>query len=142
VIECDGTHEAGDAAMRQLLRLGNPPTAVVAHNDVLALGALHAIRAAGLSVPEDISVVGYDDIASAAYFEPPLTTVHSPKTQMGVLAGQTLMRLIRDTEPAEPVTVTLPVELIVRQSTGPPKREAVDGSRRGSRKRNPRRTPA
>ncbi len=125
IIECDGTHEAGDHAMRRLLNLRDPPTAVVAHNDVLALGALHAIRTAGLRVPEDISVVGYDDIASAAYLEPPLTTVHSPKTQMGVLAAQTLMRLIRDAEPPKPVTVTLPVELIVRQSTAAPKRAPV-----------------
>lgn len=121
IIECDGTHQAGDVATRRLLKQKHPPTAIVAHNDVLAIGALHAIRSVGLSVPEDVSVVGYDDIASAAYLEPPLTTVRSPKAQMGALAGQTLLELIRDSESLAPGMVTLPVELIVRESTRPPK---------------------
>ncbi len=119
-VECDGTHEAGDAASRKLLLQKNPPTALVAHNDVLAMGALHAIQAMGLSVPKDISVVGYDDISSAAYMSPPLTTVRSPKAQMGALAGQILLRLIRDGDSFKPETLMLPVELVVRQSTCPP----------------------
>jgi LacI family transcriptional regulator len=115
-IECDGTHAAGAEAMRALLELAQPPSAVVTHNDVLALGVLHAIFAAGLRVPQDISVVGYDDIASAAYFQPPLTTVRSPKAQMGALAGQILLEMIKQPT-LEPRTVLLPVELIVRRSS-------------------------
>lgn len=122
ILECEGTYEAGYAAMMWLLSLKDPPTAVVAHNDMLATGAISAIHSAGLSVPEDVSVVGYDDIASAAYLSPPLTTVRSPKAQMGLLAGQTLLKLVRRTEEVQPAMVTLPVELVVRQSTGPPRR--------------------
>ncbi|MBF6595697.1 MAG: LacI family DNA-binding transcriptional regulator [Thermaceae bacterium] len=118
ILECDGTHEAGYIAMGQLLRLSQPPTAVVAHDDVIAIGAMHAIYSQGLSIPTDISVVGYDDIASAAYLEPPLTTVRSPKAHMGTLAGQTLLKIIRSTELIPTATITLPVELIVRASTG------------------------
>jgi LacI family transcriptional regulator len=121
VLECEGNHRGGELAMRELLKLEHPPTAVFAHNDVLAIGAYHAIREAGLSVPEDISVVGYDDITSAAYLAPPLTTVHSPKAEMGALAGQTILRLMAQAEDFPPSTVTLPVQLLVRGSTSSPK---------------------
>jgi len=117
ILECDGSHEAGYLAMKQLLGLPKRPTALFAHNDVIATGAMHAIRGAGFSVPADISVVGYDDIASAAYLEPSLTTVRSPKAQMGQLAGEILLKLIRHTEVVLPSTITLPVELMVRGST-------------------------
>ena len=120
VIECGFGQAAAAQAMQQLLALPQPPTAVFTHNDVLAIGARHAIYSAGLAVPEDISVVGYDDISSAAYLIPPLTTVRSPKAEMGVLAGRTLLQLIKDKEALPPATVTLPVELMVRASTAPP----------------------
>jgi len=120
VIECASGQAAGAQAIQQLLTLSNPPTAVFTHNDVLAMGALHAIHSAGLAVPDDISVVGYDDITSAAYFVPPLTTVQSPKAEMGVLAGQTILQLVRHTGEQPPLTRVLPVELVVRSSTAPP----------------------
>jgi LacI family transcriptional regulator len=120
VLECEGTHRGGELAMRQLLELRRPPTAVFAHNDVLAIGAYHAIRQAGLSVPEDISVIGYDDITSAAYLAPPLTTVHSPKAEMGALAAETLLRLIAQPDRTAPSVITLPVRLVVRGSTAVP----------------------
>ena len=120
VIECGFGQAAAAQAMQQLLALPQPPTAVFTHNDVLAIGARHAIYSAGLAVPEDISVVGYDDISSAAYLIPPLTTVRSPKAEMGVLAGRTLLQLIKDKEALPPATVTLPVELMIRASTAPP----------------------
>jgi LacI family transcriptional regulator len=106
----------GYAAMQQLLALEQPPTAVFTHNDIMALGAMRAIYDAGLSVPRDISIVGYDDITAAAYLAPPLTTVRSPKTEMGVLAASTILGLIQGQE-LPLATVTLPVELIVRGST-------------------------
>jgi len=120
VIECMTGQAAGDQAMQQLLALAEPPTAVFTHNDVLAMGVLHAIHRAGLTVPGDISVVGYDDTTSAAYFVPPLTTVRYPKTEMGVLAGRTILQLVqgKDNVPAE--TIILSVALVVRASTAPP----------------------
>ncbi|MEZ4731029.1 MAG: LacI family DNA-binding transcriptional regulator [Caldilineaceae bacterium] len=120
VSECASGQAAGAQAMQQFLMLSDPPTAVFTHNDVLAMGALHAIHRAGLTVPDDISVVGYDDITSAAYLVPPLTTVRSPKAEMGVLAGQTILQLVRRTGEEPPLTRVLPVELVVRASTAPP----------------------
>jgi DNA-binding LacI/PurR family transcriptional regulator len=120
VCECAAGQMAGAQAMQQLLALVQPPTAVFTHNDVLAMGALHAIRQAGLTVPGDISVVGYDDITSAAYFVPPLTTVRSPKAELGALAGRTILELVRQKNGQPPQTITLPVELVVRASTALP----------------------
>ena len=120
VIECDAGQAAGAQAMQHLLTHAEPPTAVFTHNDVLAMGALHAIRCAGLRVPDDISVIGYDDITSAAYFSPPLTTMRSPKAEMGILAGHTILQLVRQKEPLPLQKITLPVELVVRASTAPP----------------------
>lgn len=126
VIECDATQAEGDRVMNELLALPEPPTAVFAHNDLLALGVCHAVQQAGLRVPDDLSVVGYDDISSAAYLNPPLTTVRFPKAEMGRLAGDLIVRSLRgDDLPAR--TVTLPVKLVVRASTAPPR--AVQGRR-------------
>jgi DNA-binding LacI/PurR family transcriptional regulator len=120
VLECAAGQRAGAQAMQQVLALAEPPTAVFTHNDVLAMGALHAIRQAGLTVPGDISIVGYDDITSAAYFSPPLTTVRTPKAELGALAGRTILELVRQKNALPTQTVTLPVELVVRASTAPP----------------------
>jgi DNA-binding LacI/PurR family transcriptional regulator len=96
------------------------PTGVFVHNDILALGAMHAVYDAGLTIPGDVSIVGYDDITNAAYLSPPLTTVRIPKVEMGVLAGRTIMQLAQGKIELEPRTVTLSVELIVRSSTAAP----------------------
>lgn len=120
VVECAAGQAAGAKAMHHLLALDHPPTAVFTHNDVLAMGALHAIHCAGLRVPEDISVVGYDDITSAAYLSPPLTTIRCPKAEMGALAASIILDLVRHTGEPQPVTRLLPVELVVRASTTPP----------------------
>jgi DNA-binding LacI/PurR family transcriptional regulator len=105
--------------MEKLLALPEPPTAVFCYNDMSALGALKAIRAAGLRVPGDISIVGFDDLFVAQYTEPPLTTVRQPKRQMGRLAMETLLKLMGGSELKEHIRV--PGELIVRESTAPPK---------------------
>ncbi|HMN26619.1 MAG TPA: LacI family DNA-binding transcriptional regulator, partial [Caldilineaceae bacterium] len=120
VVECGAGQAAGAKAMQQLLALADPPSAVFAHNDVLAMGAIHAVYAAGLSIPADISLVGYDDVTSAAYLVPALTTVRFPKAEMGVLAGRTILQLVQGKEELPAKTVTLPVELVVRASTAPP----------------------
>jgi DNA-binding LacI/PurR family transcriptional regulator len=120
VIESGPGQEAGSQSMQRLLALSQPPTAVFTHNDVLAVGAMHAIRSAGLHIPDDISVVGYDDTAPVAYLGPPLTTVRFPKEEMGRRAGEMILRLAQHKDQLPPRTFTLPVKLLVRGSTAPP----------------------
>ena len=83
------------------------------------MGAMSAIYHAGLKVPDDISIVGYDDTINAAYLNPPLTTVKLPIAEMGRVAGKTILDLIKNANSFSPQTTTLPVELIVRASTAP-----------------------
>jgi len=108
-------------AMSALLALpeADRPTAVIAYNDIMALGALHAIRAHCLRVPEDISVIGFDDIAMAAHANPPLTTIAQPKYQMGKLAMQMLEQMIAGQPTLGDGYTLLESPLIVRESTAP-----------------------
>lgn len=109
--------ESGEAAMRELLALREPPTAVFAASDLMALGAIRAVAAAGLRVPEDVSVVGFDDIAAASLGHPPLTTIRHDKVGLGLAAAAALVDEIERPTDAAPPPVTLPVELVVRAST-------------------------
>ncbi len=93
--------------------------AVFVASDVVALGAIGALRDAGRRVPDDISVVGFDDIPLAAYYDPPLTTVRLPASELGQAAGRALLERIADPT-AAPSRTLLPTELIVRASTAPP----------------------
>jgi LacI family transcriptional regulator len=102
--------------MKQLLSLPQPPTAVFAISDKTALGALQAIKEAGLKAPDDISVVGFDDVADT---NPPLTTLHVPKYQMGLLAMEQLLKQVGN-EVEMPVRFEVYTNLIVRNSTAPP----------------------
>ena len=105
------------ALLPELLQAG--VTAIFCYNDLIAVGALLACRDLGLRVPEDLSVVGYDDVDLARYVTPPLTTVHQPKLRLGELAMQMLLAILE----GHPVTnQLLPVNLIIRQSTAPPAR--------------------
>ena len=108
---------SGHEQMRRLLRLKRPPTAVFTVSDEMAIGAIGAINEAGLSVPGDIAVVGFDDIEAASLIHPPLTTVRQDKTMLGRVAGEALIALVED-EGATPPAISLPVELIVRRSSG------------------------
>ena len=108
---------SGHTAMAQLLERA-PFDAVFVASDVVALGAIGALREAGRRVPEDVSVVGFDDIPLAAFFDPPLTTVRLPAYELGQAAGRALLERIA--QPAIPTRTLLPTELIVRASTGPP----------------------
>jgi DNA-binding LacI/PurR family transcriptional regulator len=119
VVHGDGRSEGGEAAMEKLLAAEEPPTAVFCYNDMSALGALKRIRAAGLRVPDDISIVGFDDLFVARYTEPPLTTVRQPMWQMGALAMQILLKLVGGSQPEEHHRVA--GELIVRESTAAPR---------------------
>lgn len=111
--------EAGQRSMDSVLSESRQrATAVVASNDLIALGVLRSLRAHGLRCPEDLSVVGFNDIIFAEDFSPPLTTVHVPSLDMGTEAARLLLQAI-ETGVQEPVTVSLPVSLIIRSSTGP-----------------------
>jgi LacI family repressor for deo operon, udp, cdd, tsx, nupC, and nupG len=92
---------------------------VVAQNDLMAIGAMKEFAEAGLRVPADISVVGFDNIAAASYVQPPLTTVAYPKRQMGKKAIKMLLNLLPSEDRVPPQTVKLCVELVMRASTGP-----------------------
>ncbi|HUX21523.1 MAG TPA: substrate-binding domain-containing protein, partial [Spirochaetia bacterium] len=111
---------AFESMMSILDRVAEPPTAVLAYNDIIALGAMAAIHQRGLSIPGDVSVVGFDDIRLARESVPPLTTVHVPKRLMGAVAVQRLLHVIQGRN--EPLhKVLIPTRLKVRESTGPPK---------------------
>ena len=99
--------------------VGDRPTAVLAYNDVMAMGALHAIRAHHLRVPQDISIVGFDDIAMAAHTNPPLTTVDQPTYRMGKLAMQMLRQLMQGQAVSGDGYTLVESPLIVRESTAP-----------------------
>ena len=108
--------EAGRAAMQQLLDLPERPTAVFAASDVVALGAMSAIHSAGLRIPHDIAVVGFDDIFLAAHAHPPLTTVRVPAYGLGWTAAEVLIALIEGDDDVS--SVTLETELVIRESCG------------------------
>jgi LacI family transcriptional regulator, repressor for deo operon, udp, cdd, tsx, nupC, and nupG len=118
VVRGDYRHEPGLAAMRQLLSMAEPPTAVFCANDASALGAMRACRMAGLRVPADISIVGVDDIEDAALCDPPLTTVRQPRGEIGRIAMEILIRAIRGQRVEN--SLILPTELIIRETTARP----------------------
>jgi LacI family xylobiose transport system transcriptional regulator len=108
-----------------LLALDEPPTAIFAGSDLQALGALDAIRARGLRVPEDISVVGYDDIPLARWLSPRLTTVHQPLQQMGAEATKLIIGWAEHPPESTP-RMDLATTLVVRESTAAPRQNPVD----------------
>lgn len=114
----DFHHASGYEAARDLFALAEPPTALFACNDEQALGAIEAARGAGLSVPGDVSVIGFDDLPVARWSSPPLTTIHQPLSQMGRLAATMLATLIEGREP-DHHRVELATRLVVRSSTAP-----------------------
>lgn len=111
--------DVGYEATQRLLGARKPFTALFAFNDISAMGAVRALREAGLRVPQDVSVVGFDDIQSAAYQNPALTTIRQPLKEMGRIAGETLLRRIRESDVSHGGEITVEPELIVRESTGP-----------------------
>jgi len=115
--EGDFYAESGESSMHALLRLPTRPTAVFAAADMMAIGALKALRDAGLRCPEDVAVVGFDDIALAGLLSPALTTVRQEAPEMGIAAGRSLIEMIEDPQVVAPVRV-MPVELVVRESCG------------------------
>jgi LacI family transcriptional regulator len=119
----EGNHrvDGGHDAMQRMLASGVHPTAVLASNDLTAIGAMGAIAEAGLRVPQDISVVGYDDIQLSAFTMPPLTTVRLPRAKIATAAFQALLDVRRGEAPAtgaEKEDMIRPT-FVIRKSTGP-----------------------
>jgi LacI family transcriptional regulator len=104
--------------LREVLRAVPRATAVVCGNDVLAIGALAECQSAGLAVPQQVSVTGFDDLEMAAVVTPGLTTVHFPTAELGVHAAQNLLARLAGRE--APARTELAVELVVRGSAAPP----------------------
>jgi LacI family transcriptional regulator len=113
----------GYAGGSALLVLEYPPTAIFASNDVMAMGAMDAIRSRGLRIPQDVSIIGFDDIPQAAMVRPALTTVRQPLEEMGRMATQMLIDQLKNPE-KEFGRIELPTQLIVRDSTLSPKDRA------------------
>jgi LacI family transcriptional regulator len=115
IAEGDFTEAGGYRAMQQLL--AHRPDAVFAASDIMAIGAMRALREAGLRVPEDVAVVAFDDLPQAARTEPPLTTVRQPVYRLGAMAVDSLLDLIEHPD-SSPRRIVLPTELVVRASCG------------------------
>ena len=115
VVRGNGRIEGAVEAVEQLLSLTDPPTAVCCYNDMTALGAMRQMRMHGLRVPEDISVVGFDDLFFGPYLLPPLTTVRQPMRKMGQMAMDSLFALMSGNESV--VQIKVDAELVVREST-------------------------
>ncbi len=118
VISCPYEISAGRYAMKSLLAGAEPPTAILCGNDVLAYGALLECQASGHHVPEEISIMGFDDLPLSTHIQPPLTTMHVPSIEMGIKAAEYLLARLSGEAVAD--RTELDVELILRGTTAPP----------------------
>ncbi len=126
VQEGDFLQPAGYAGARALLNLSDPPTAIFTANDVMAFGVMEAVRDCNLRIPEDVSVMGFDDISDASNVHPPLTTIQQPLEEMGRIATRMLLERIQNPDLA-PRRIELPTRLIIRESCRPPTRAEPTG---------------
>jgi DNA-binding LacI/PurR family transcriptional regulator len=122
------TPEIGFWPVNELVNRDINFTALVCYNDVAAIGAIRSLMDHGLRVPEDVSVMGFDDIQSAAYHNPSLTTIRQPLEQMGTVAARILLQRIRGTETSSDSVLISP-ELVIRESTAPPSPRRARGKR-------------
>lgn len=116
----DFSFESGAKVMKQLLGLPDRPTAIFCHNDMMAIGAIQEIKRQGLRVPQDISVVGFDDIHFAQYCDPPLTTVSQPKYEIGRQAMLMMLEVLRGHD-VRAGSRLLEAQLVIRESAAPPR---------------------
>ena len=123
IYEGDFRFEGGRHAARRILAEKKRPTGVVVANDMMALGAMQEFKAAGLSIPGDISIIGFDDISFASLSEPPLTTVCSPRVEIGRRAVEALLLTV-DRPHQQGVEIKIPTYLIKRSSTAPPRQRS------------------
>lgn len=115
----DFSFESGAQALRKLMSVGSPPSAVFCHNDMMAIGAIKEAKKMGLRVPQDISFIGFDNIEFSEFCDPPLTTVSQPRYEIGYQATKMLFELLNGNE-VRSGSRLLDAELVVRQSTLPP----------------------
>jgi len=127
VFDGDFSEETGRLAGRRIVQSKQRPDAVFAANDMMAIGCLGALAEAGLAVPEDISIVGFDDIPIARYVAPALSTIRVPIAAMGAAALDALAKVLESPQTAASRSTVLPVELVLRRScgTGPPPQPAA-----------------
>jgi len=116
----DFTFEAGAQAVRQLLALPEQPTAIFCHNDAMAIGAIQEAKKLGLRVPQDLSIIGFDDIQFAQYCDPPLTTISQPRYEIGRQAMLMMLDLLKGND-VQAGSRLLEAKLVVRGSTAPPR---------------------
>ena len=121
----DFTFESGHKAVTKLLSLPEPPTAVFCHNDAMAIGAIKGAKAAGLKVPQDLSVVGFDDIQFAEFCDPPLTTITQPRYEIGRQAMLMLLEILKGRD-VHAGSRLLETHLKIRESAAPPRTEHVE----------------
>jgi LacI family transcriptional regulator len=119
VVEGDFKESSGYTGVRRLMAVDPPPTAVVAANDLMAIGALAALKADGVPVPRRVSITGFNDIPLAAHVQPPLTTMRMPRLEMGMASARLLLALLEGRRDVL-APVVLPAELVVRESSAPP----------------------
>ena len=117
----DWSFASGKQSAMRLMQRAEPPTAIFACNDIMAIGVLSGLHALGLAVPADVSVVGYDDISASAYVVPALTTMATPIRELGVMMCQMLVDYIDGALDGMVMRRSLPVKLVVRESTAPPR---------------------
>jgi LacI family transcriptional regulator len=120
--------------MRQFLKKKKDFTALFAYNDFSAIGAVRSLREAGFKVPEDVSVIGFDDVNSAAYQNPSLTTIRQPWREMAQIAAQTLLDRLNHKRVSQEILVE--PELVVRESTGPSPGQCVSPGVSAARRQN------
>jgi len=118
ILRGDFQYSSGHQVAHELLGMDDPPTAVFACNDLMAVGVISAARELGLRVPEDLSVAGFDDVPLASFTNPPLTTIAQPKYEMGALATRLLLERMQDHDNS-PRHELLSTRLVIRQSTAP-----------------------
>ncbi|MBF9030609.1 substrate-binding domain-containing protein [Rhodobacterales bacterium HKCCE3408] len=123
IIRGDFSVESGHDAAKRILEMDHRPTAIFCAADMVAFGLIAGLQAGGLRVPEDISVVGFDDIEMSAYYVPALTTIRQDRMRIGLTAASCLLGRLSPPEdaPSDPVTEMIPVDLVVRASTAPPR---------------------
>lgn len=119
ILTGDWTYQSGQEAANVLINLDDPPTAIFACNDTMAVGVLASLREYGLDVPGSVSVIGFDNIALSSYISPPLTTVATPIVEVGQQLCQLLFNRIGGLLPSSPQHITIPGDLVIRASTAP-----------------------
>ena len=126
VVPTPATRQGGMAAVKQLLKLPDPPSAIFCYNDIVAFGVMHGLREAGLEPGRDIAVIGFDNIEESAVSNPPLTTIMASPMQVGTCAANLLHQRITESIEDEPRRIILNPELIVRKSCCPYSISALD----------------